>query len=201
MTNAKAPNAPDLASGSLADLIATLQVEAGLEKPRSLPPVHLWHPANCGDIGLEIRRDGSWWQNGVRFSREKLVRLFSTILRRDPDGHYLVTPHEKVVVKVEDAPFVGVRVDRHESSGHQVILVTTNVGDVVAVDEAHPLRVVTDRQTGEPSTYVRVRGGLEARLGRPAWYELVSLAEVGPGESDTMSVVSSGARFSIGRAA
>ena len=98
MTNANVPNASNFASGSLADLIATLQVEAGLEKPRSLPPVHLWNPANCGDIGLEIRRDGSWWQDGVRFSREKLVRLFSTILRRDPDGHYLVTPHEKVVV-------------------------------------------------------------------------------------------------------
>jgi hypothetical protein len=201
MTNAKAPNDPDLASGSLADLIATLQMEAGLEKPRSLPPVHLWNPANCGDIGLEIRRDGSWWQNGVRFSREKLVRLFSTILRRDPDGHYLVTPHEKVVVKVEDAPFVGVRVDRHESDGHQVILVTTNVGDVVAVDDTHPLRVVSDRQTGEPSTYVRVRGGLEARLGRPAWYELVGLAEAGPGEADTMSVMSSGVSFAIGRVA
>ena len=67
-----------------------------------------------GDIGLEIRRDGSWWQNGVRFSRDKLVRLFSTILRKDSDGYYLVTPHEKVVVKVEDAPFVGVRADRHD---------------------------------------------------------------------------------------
>lgn len=201
MTNANVPNASNFASGSLADLIATLQVEAGLEKPRSLPPVHLWNPANCGDIGLEIRRDGSWWQDGVRFSREKLVRLFSTILRRDPDGHYLVTPHEKVVVKVEDAPFVGVRVDRHESDGHQVLVVTTNVGDVVAIDDAHPLRVVLDRQTGEPSTYVLVRGGLEARLGRPAWYELVGLAQADPGEAGTMSVASSGARFSIGQAA
>ena len=201
MTNANAPNVSDFPSGSLAELIATLQVEAGLEKPRSLPPVHLWNPANCGDIGLEIRRDGSWWQDGVRFSREKLVRLFSTILRRDPGGHFLVTPHEKVVVKVEDAPFVGVRVDRHESDGHQVILVTTNVGDVVAVDEAHPLRVVTDRQTGEPSTYVGIRGGLEARLTRPAWYELVSLAQPDPGEAGTMSVTSSGASFSIGQVA
>jgi uncharacterized protein len=132
MTNAIAPNIP-----SLADLIATLQTEAGLGTPRPLPPIHLWNPAHCGDIGLEIRRDGSWWQEGVRFSREKLVRLFSTILRRESDGYYLVTPHEKVVVRVEDAPFVGVRADRHESDGHQVILVTTNVGDVVAVDADH----------------------------------------------------------------
>lgn len=195
MSNARDPQAI-----TLSDLISTLQVEAGLEKPRSLPPVHLWNPAHCGDIGLEIRRDGSWWQEGVRFSREKLVRLFSTILRRDADGYYLVTPHEKVVVKVEDAPFAGVRVDRHESGGHQVILVTTNVGDVVAVDEAHPLRVETDRQTGEPSTYVRVRGGLEARLGRPAWYELINWAEPDHGKS-TMSVMSSGVRFPVGETA
>jgi hypothetical protein len=165
-----------------------------------MPPVHLWDPAHCGDIGLEIRRDGSWWQDGVRFSREKLVRLFSTILRRDPDGHYLVTPHEKVVVRVEDSPFLGVRVDRHESDGHQVILVTTNVGDVVAVDGDHPLRVETDAATGEPSTYVRVRGGLEARLARTAWYELVSWAEQDPGAA-TMSVASSGLRFALGRTA
>jgi hypothetical protein len=185
---------------TLADLISTLQVEAGLEKPRSLPPVHLWNPTHCGDIGLEIRRDGSWWQEGVRFSREKLVRLFSTILRRDADGYHLVTPHEKVVVKVEDAPFVGVRVDRHESDGHVVILVTTNVGDVVAVDDAHPLRVEINPETGEPSTYVRIRGGLDARLVRPAYYELISWAQPDAGKS-TMSVMSSGFRFAVGEMA
>ena len=193
MSNANAPIAT-----SLAELVSTLQAEAGLEKPRSLPPVHLWNPAHCGDIGLEIRRDGSWWQDGVRFSREKLVRLFSTILRRDADGHYLVTPHEKVVVRVEDAPFVGVRVDRHEAGGHQVILVTTNVGDVVAVDADHPMRVETDGRTGEPSTYVRVRGGLEAKLSRPAWYDLVGLSEP-EWEEETLSIASSGQRFPIGR--
>lgn len=197
MSNASVPNAQTVASLALADLVATLQSEAGLEKPRSLPPVHLWNPAHCGDIGLEISRDGSWWQSGVRFSRDKLVRLFSTILRRDSDGYYLVTPHEKVVVKVEDAPFMGVRVDRHESNGHQVILVTTNVGDVVAVDADHPLRVQTDPRTGEPSTYVLVRGGLEARLTRPAWYELIGWA-VPDRDTQTMSVVSSGVRFPVG---
>jgi hypothetical protein len=201
MSNAVAPNV-----NSLADLISTLQVEAGLEKPRSRPPGHLWNPTNCGGIGLQIRRDGSWWQEGVRFSREKLVQLFSTILRRDADGYYLVTPHEKVVVKVDDAPFVGVRVDRHESGGHQVILVTTNVGDVVAVDADHPIRVVTDRQTGEPSTYVLVRGGLEARLARPPYYELISWAEPDSPEQfgdgkPTMSVMSSGVRFVVGEVA
>lgn len=185
-------------AASLTQLIATLQVEAGLEKPRSLPPVHLWNPAHCGDIGLEIRKDGSWWQDGVRFSRDKLVRLFSTILRRDADGYYLVTPHEKVVVKVEDAPFMGVRVDRFDRDGASVIVVTTNVGDVVAVDAEHPLRVETDPHTGEPSAYVLVRGGLEARLARPPWYEVVSWAETDA--SGDMGVASSGQRFHIGAA-
>ena len=106
MSNSRAGNADALMA-----FVSTLQAEAGLEKPRSLPPVHLWNPEHCGDIGLEIRKDGSWWQDGVRFSRQKLVRLFSTILRRDPDGYYLVTPHEKVVIRVEDAPFVATRLD------------------------------------------------------------------------------------------
>ncbi len=184
---------------SLLDLVATLQAEAGLEKPRSLPPVHLWNPDDCGDIGLEIRRDGSWWQDGVRFSREKLVRLFSTILRKDSDGYYLVTPHEKVVVRVADAPFMAIRADRHVTDGRPVILVTTNVGDVVAIDAEHPLRVRTDPSTGEPSSYVRVRGGLEARLARPPWYEMVGWAEPDP-DGKSMSVFSSGVGFPIGAA-
>ena len=194
-------NLKDLKAKTLPDLITSLQLEAGVEKPRSLPPVHLWNPDNCGDIGLEIRKDGSWWQNGVRFSRDKLVRLFSTILRRDSDGYYLVTPHEKVVVRVEDAPFVGVRADRHESGGQQVILVTTNVGDVVALGAENPMRVVVDKRTGEPSTYVRVRGGLEARLARPPYYEIVGWAEPDQGGTNTMSVASSGVKFAVGELA
>jgi hypothetical protein len=194
-------NSKDLKAKTLPDLITSLQLEAGVEKPRSLPPVHLWNPDNCGDIGLEIRKDGSWWQNGVRFSRDKLVRLFSTILRRDSDGYYLVTPHEKVVVRVEDAPFVGVRADRHESDGQRVILVTTNVGDVVALGAENPLRVAFDVRTGEPSTYVRVRGGLEARLARPPYYEMVNWAEPDEGGRNTMSVASSGVKFAIGEMA
>ncbi len=186
-------------AATLTDLVATLQAEAGLEKPRSLPPVHLWNPQNCGDIGLEIRKDGSWWQDGVRFSREKLVRLFSTILRRDSDGYYLVTPHEKVVVKVEDAPFAGVRADRHEQNGAPVILVTTNVGDVVAVGAEHQLRAETDPATGEPSIYVHVRSGLEARLARPPWYEIVNWSE--PDGAGGMALRSSGMLFPIGMAA
>ena len=142
------PNKPE--ANFISSLIASLQAEAGLERPRVLPPVHLWNPQNCGDIGLEIRRDGSWWQSGVRFTREKLVRLFSTVLRKDPDGFYLVTPHEKVFVRVEDAPFIATRIDRAATEEGDAILVTTNVGDVVAISAEHPLRV-QESEAGEPS--------------------------------------------------
>lgn len=184
---------------TLSGLMASLQAEAGLEKPRSLPPVHLWNPAHCGDIGLAIRRDGTWTQDGVRFTREKLVRLFSTILRKDPDGYFLVTPHEKVVIRVEDAPFVGVRVDCTRIDGEPAILVTTNVGDVTHVCAEHPLRVAVDPGTGQPAAYVMVRNGLEARLARPPWYELVAAAKEDPATGDMM-VQSGGVAFSLGAA-
>ena len=184
-------------TATLTDLIATLQTEAGLGKPRSLPPVHKWTPSNCGDIGLTIARDGVWRQNGAPFTRDKLVRLFSTILRRDRDGHYLVTPHEKVIVRVEDAPFQAVRMDRAEVEGDPVLLFTTNVGDVVAAGPAHPLRVAVDPRTGEPAAYVEVRAGLEARLTRAVWHQLADAAEVDPG-SARMTVRSRGLVFDLG---
>ena len=141
---------------------------SGFGKAPFLSPVHLWNPGHCGDIGLEIRKDGSWWQNGVRFSRDKLVRLFSTILRRDSDGYFLVTPHEKVVVRVEDAPFMGVRADRDDRDGEPVILVTTNVGDVVAVDAEHPLRVaLIPAQASRPPMSWSAAASRRGLRGRP----------------------------------
>ena len=164
---------------------------------RKLPPVETWNPEHCADIGMEIRADGSWWHEGTKFSREKLVRLFSTILRKDADGStYLVTPYEKVIVHVEDAPFLAVRVDAAEADGERVIVVTTNLGDFVEIGSDNPLRVETDPETGEPSPYVLVRGRLEAKLTRPAFYELVEMAEVVDGE---LVVRSHGERFSLGR--
>ncbi len=108
------------------------------------------------------------------------MRLFSTILRRDPDGFYLVTPHEKVVIAVEDAPFTAIRLDRTEEGGAPALVATTNVGDIVVVSAEHPIRVEIDPKTGEPSTYVMVRNGLEARLARPPYYELVGWASEDP---------------------
>ena len=173
------------------------------ETGRKLPPVHLWNPEHCGDIGMEIRADGSWWHEGRRIGREKLVKLFSTILRKDEDGEtYLVTPYEKVIVHVEDAPFRAVRVDRTGQAGaDQSLVFTTNLGDVTVAGPEAPLRVETDPATQEPAPYVLVRGRLEAKLTRPAFYELADMAEPNPKDKGrTLGVWSQGQFFEIGPA-
>lgn len=156
---------------TLADLIAQIGAQPGAK-----PPVHLWHPERCGDIGLEIRTDGTWYHEGRPIRREALVRLFASILRRDPDGFYLVTPAEKVTVRIEDAPFTVVRADRIHEGGRPVWAFTTNVGDVVVAGPANPLHLGIDRE-GANIPYVVVRAGLEARILRNPYYELVQAAE------------------------
>ena len=168
-----------------------------------LPPVHLWNPENCGDIQMEIRKDGSWWHEGTRIGRERLVKLFSRILRKDADGEiYLVTPYEKVIVHVEDAPFLAVRVDRTGEPGpDQVLVFKTNLGDVTLAGPDAPLRVETDPDTLEPAPYVLVRGGLEAKLTRPVFYELANMAVAHEVAAGQLGVWSSGVFYELGPAA
>lgn len=186
-------------SPSLEDVLKAIAPDG--KEGRSMPPVHLWNPEHCGDIDMVIKADGSWWHEGSRIGREKLVRLFSTILRKDEDGEtYLVTPYEKVIVHVEDAPFLAVRVDRAGEPGPgQALAFTTNLGDVALAGPDFPLRVETDPDTEEPSPYVLIRGRLEAKLTRPVFYELANMAEMNPDGSDTMGVWSRGQFFVIGR--
>lgn len=170
---------------------------------RKLPPVEQWAPERSADIDMEIRADGSWWHEGGRINREKLVKLFSTILRRDEDGSYwLVTPYEKVVVHVEEAPFIAVRAEQADGTGEeQTLAFVTNVGDVVVAGPDHPIRVETDPETLEPSPYLRVRGRLEAKLSRPVFYELAGLAVEGSGAHEgRMGVWSQGMFFDLGPA-
>lgn len=179
---------------AVGDALAELVAAAGAAAPRrGLPPVHLWNPAHCGAIDIVIRRDGSWWHEGRPIARPALVRLFSTVLRKDPDGFVLVTPAEKLSITVEDAPFLAVRVDR----AGEALQFVTNLGDEVEAGPEHPLRVETDPATGEPRPYLHVRGGLEARLTRPVFYELVALAEP---EGGALAVRSNGASFALGPA-
>jgi hypothetical protein len=142
-----------------------------------LPPVERWHPEYCGEMDMVIRRDGSWWHEGKRITRQALSRLFSTILRKDDDGvHYLVTPGEKIAIKVELAPFVAVRVDATGEGQAQSLIFTTNFDDLAEAGPDHPIDVRIDPDTGEPTPLVRIRGRLDALMTRPVFYELVERA-------------------------
>ncbi len=182
-------------TSSLEQVLAMLKVQAG-SGDKALPPVDKWNPAQCGEIGMEILADGTWKHEGTPIARESLVRLFASILRKDADGGtYLVTPVEKIRVRVEDAPFTAVRADRVRSGREQTILFTTNVGDVIALDGDHPLRVAY--ADGRPRPYVLVRGRLEARVLRAPFYEL---AEWGELRDDRWGVWSGGVWWELERA-
>ena len=164
---------------------------------RGLPPVHLWNPAHCGEIDIRIRKDGVWFHEGTPIGREALVRLFSTVLRKDPDGFHLVTPVEKMKIEVEDAPFIATRVDRVG----EALTFRTNVGDDVEAGPENGLRVEMDPASGEPRPYLHVRRGLEALIARPVFYELVEMAEERETpQGPTLGVASNGAWFPVGPA-
>jgi hypothetical protein len=187
-------------ASSLEQLLAALKAQAAPDGPASekgLPPVERWNPAHCGEAGLEILRDGTWRHEGTRIARESLVRLFASILRKDEDGEtYLVTPVEKIRVRVEDAPFVAVRADRHGEGPGQTVAFTTNVGDVVAAGPEHPIRVTF--AAGAPRPYVHVRGRLEARILRAPFYELAEWGEMREGK---LGIWSGGMWFELGEVA
>ena len=178
-------------SNSLAGVAAAAKQAPG----RGLPPVHLWNPSHCGQIDIVIKKNGRWFHEGTPIGREALVRLFSTVLRKDHDGFVLVTPVEKLAISVEDAPFLAVRVDRIG----EALRFTTNVGDEVEAGPDHPIRVETDADTGEPRPYVHVRAGLEALITRPVFYELAEMAVARSTPSGpVLGVSSDGAWFAIG---
>ena len=164
---------------------------------RGLPPVHLWNPAHSGVIDIVIKADGRWFHEGAVIGREAMVRLFSTILRKDPDGIWLVTPVEKLKITVEDAPFLATRVDRDSDA----LIFTTNVGDTVVAGPDNAIRVEMDSKTGEPRPYIHVRRGLEALITRPVFYELVEMAqERATDHGPVLAVQSNGAWFEVGPA-
>lgn len=162
--------APDLSRLSIDEI-------AALAGDRSLPPVEQWHPAREGRIDIRIARDGSWWHEGDPIRREALVRLFSTILRREADGSFvLVTPAEKLTIEVEDAPFVAVEMKRDGDYlvDTQRLAFRLNTGDLVIASPKHSLEL----REGPDGTlpYLHVRGDLWAKLARPVYYELMELA-------------------------
>jgi hypothetical protein len=155
----------DLAALSLADI-------ARMAEERRLPPVEKWQPTHCGDSEMRIARDGTWFHQGSPIGRPAMVRLFSTILRREPDGGFvLVTPVEKLDIVVEDAPFVAVEVKSEGEGEARTLAFRLNTGDLVIAGPGHALRF----ERG-PHPYLEVRGGLDALVARPVYYELAELA-------------------------
>ena len=143
-----------------------------------LPPVHLWHPEHTREIDMRIARNGDWFYNGSIIPRKRMVKLFSTVLRLDADGHtYLVTPQERLRIQVEDAPFTAVLLHKEGQGEKQGLVLSTNTEDKVLAGEQHPIVVEYTRPDGEPSPYITVRDGLRALISRAVFIELAELCE------------------------
>ena len=182
-------NQSDGAVSISAESLASSARAAG--KGRGLPPVEKWNPPFCGDLDMRIARDGTWFYLGTPIGRVELVKLFSTIIRRDGDDYFLVTPVEKVGITVDDAPFVAVD---FEAVG-EGLRFETNVGDFAVAGPDHPIRVVRDAETGEPSPYVLIRRNLEALIDRKSFYRLVEIGEVAVHAGEDWFGLRSGGEF------
>ncbi len=176
---------PDLMTMSLAEVARAVA-------DKRVPPVENWNPSHCGDSEMRIARDGTWYHQGSPIGRIEMVRLFSTILRREPDGrHVLVTPGEKLDIMVEDAAFLAVEMKNEGEGPGRKLAFRLNTGELVVADTEHALRF-EERDDG-PHPYLHVRGGLEALVARPVYYELAEMALQDDG--DPPGVWSGGAFF------
>ena len=162
-------------STKISGLEALITAQAG----KGFPPVDQWDPPYCGDIGMKIGSDGQWSYGGSPIGRAELVRLFASVLRRDEDGrHYLVTPVEKIVIEVADAPFLAVELEVQGRGKSQVLVFRTNVNDIVKCGRDHPLRFKVETVSGGLKPYLLVRGRLEALVSRALYYDLVDMAVI-----------------------
>jgi hypothetical protein len=155
----------------------------------------------CGDIDIRIDRNGMWFYQGSPITRKELVCLFASTLIRDPAGDFwLATPTERLRIRVDDAPFAAVELYTSGAGREQIISIRTNIDEVITIDDQHPLEVVTDNRTGEPSPYVTLRPGIAARLTRPVYYEVVALGVEEKVNGEVFyGVWSSGSFFVMGR--
>ena len=180
----------------LQQIASAVSTEAG----QKLPPVHLWNPPFCGDIAIRIAQDGSWFHEGTVFTRPALVRLLSSVLKKEGDEYFLVTPVEKMRIQVEDVPFVAVGFKEEIQDGQRVLLFRTLTDDMVRLDSEHPLQVETHPVSGEPRPYILVRGGMKARIHRPVFYDLVAMGQESRLDDEPHLVLNSaGVSFSLGR--
>jgi hypothetical protein len=178
-------------------LTSAAQKAAGTMAGKALPPLHLWNPPFCGDLDMRIGRDGTWFYQGTPIGRPALVRLFSTILKYEDGKHFLVTPVEKVGIRVDDAPFLAVEMLTEQDERGRLLRFRTNVDDWVACDRAHRLRfeMATD---GGLTPYLHVRADLWAKVTRALYYDLVDIGEEQVVDGTPMfGVVSAGEFFAM----
>ena len=158
-----------------------------------------WNPSRRGEIDIRIAADGTWYHEGRAFRRDALLRLFASVLRREGDDYFLVTPAEKLRIRVDDAPLVAGLVERVDDGDRAAVVLTTNTGERVPLDAEHPLRIETDPDSGEPRPYLRVRDGLDALIGRGAFYDLIQLADERERDGRRLLVLDSlGTSFELG---
>ncbi|WP_022723807.1 DUF1285 domain-containing protein [Rhodopseudomonas sp. B29] len=182
-------------AGGLDGLTQAARDAAGeAAKGKGLPPVHLWNPPFCGDLDMRIAADGTWFYLGTPIGRPALVRLFSTILKREDGKHFLVTPVEKVGIKVDDAPFLAVEMIKEERAGGTLLRFRTNVDDWVDCDAEHRLRFEPSAEGGL-TPYLHVRADLWAKVTRALYYDLVDIAEERVVDGRTMFGIASGGAF------
>jgi hypothetical protein len=161
---------------------------------KGLPPVHLWNPPFCGDLDMRIAGDGTWFYQGTPIGRPALVRLFSTILKREDGKHFLVTPVEKVGIRVDDAPFLAVEMLKQDEAGERLLRFRTNVDDWVDCDAAHSLRFEAAADGGL-TPYLHVRADLWAKVTRALYYDLVDMGEERVVDGRAMFGVASAGEF------
>ena len=170
-----------------------------LKGQEGIPPLEQWNPEFCGDIEMRIARDGRWYYQGSPIGREAMVKMFARVLWKEDDQYFLKTPVEKVGIQVDDVPFQVVGVEHEQGEKGAELVFTTSTGDRVRADAEHPIRVEVDPDTGEPSPYLMIRFGMEGRIGRNLFYQLVELARMVERPDVTELVVdSAGETFSLG---
>lgn len=187
------------------DSLSRLLVDENGQPLKAMPPVEKWNPKYCGEMDLVIRANGEWWNEGVRMTREPLIKLYSTVLWREEDSgedrYYLKTPAEKIQIQVEDAPLLVVDVAQVEDDGKVFIRCTTKTGDVVIADSEHPIVMRTSKLDGvdEIRPYIRIRRNLDALIHRNAFYHLIGWSELQSTDAGEVMVLQSGQeRFVLG---
>jgi hypothetical protein len=189
------------ATGGLEGIAAMLPRGDGKGSGKGLPPVHLWNPPFCGDIDMKIAADGTWFYQKTPIGRPALVKLFASVLKREGDSYFLVTPVEKVGIVVEDAPFLAVELTVTNAEGGRVLRFRTNVDDWVEAGPGHALRFDEDAANGGLKPMLHVRSDLWAKVTRALFYDLVELGEERDvGGKAMFGVVSAGEFFSMAEA-